>query len=93
MPYSLVHLEPLKEDNLFIKDKTAEFILSPMCPLFGGYHYAIPSHNAPGCLYCKDSMDLQNLNNISLRSELNGSPNDSECSKYYYSLHTGSYDL
>ena len=32
----LVHLEPLKEDNLSIKDKTAEFILSPTCPLFGG---------------------------------------------------------
>ena len=37
MPYIvLVHLEHLKEDNLSIKDKTAEFILSPTCPLFGG---------------------------------------------------------
>ena len=36
--HALVHLEPLKEDivNLSIKDKTAGFILSPMCPLFGG---------------------------------------------------------
>ena len=32
----LVHLEPLKEDSLSIKDKTAEFILSPTCPLFRG---------------------------------------------------------
>ena len=29
-------LIPLKEDSLSIKDKTAEFILSPMCPLFRG---------------------------------------------------------
>ena len=34
-PIVLVHLEPLKENNLSIKDKTAEFILSPTCPLFG----------------------------------------------------------
>ena len=32
-PIVLVHI---KEDNLSIKDKTAEFILSPMCPLLGG---------------------------------------------------------
>ena len=30
----LIHGEPLKEDSLSIKDKTAE--LFPMCPLFGG---------------------------------------------------------
>ena len=35
-PIVLVHLKPLEEDNLSIKDKTAEFILSPMCPLFRG---------------------------------------------------------
>ena len=26
-----------KEDNLFIKDKTSEFILSPTCPFIGGF--------------------------------------------------------
>ena len=36
MPYSFSNLEPPKEDDLSIKDKTAEFILSPICPLFGG---------------------------------------------------------
>ena len=38
MPYSFstLILEPLKEDNLSIKDKVAEFILSPTCPLFRG---------------------------------------------------------
>ena len=35
-PIVLVHLEPLKEDKLSIKDKTAKFILFPTCPLFGG---------------------------------------------------------
>ena len=44
-PVVLIHniIESLKEDNLSInkstlarKDKTAEFILSPTCPLFGG---------------------------------------------------------
>ena len=35
MPYSL---EPLKEDNLSIKGKTTEFILSPMCPFVRRFH-------------------------------------------------------
>ena len=35
-PIVFVHLEPLKEDNLSIKDKIAEFILPSTCPLFGG---------------------------------------------------------
>ena len=35
-PIALIDFEPPKEDNLSTKDKTAEFILSPMCPLFGG---------------------------------------------------------
>ena len=35
-PIVIVHLEPLKEDNLSIKDKTAEFVLSSTCLLFGG---------------------------------------------------------
>ena len=35
-PIVIVHLEPLKEDNLSMKDKTAEFILSSTCPLFVG---------------------------------------------------------
>ena len=34
-PIVLAHLEPLKEDNLSIKDRTAEFMLSPTCPLLG----------------------------------------------------------
>ena len=33
MPYSF---STFREDNLSIKDKTAEFILSPTCPLFRG---------------------------------------------------------
>ena len=32
-PITLIHFEPPQEDNLSAKDKTAEFILSPMCPL------------------------------------------------------------
>ena len=36
LPIALLHFEPPKEDNLSTKDKTAEFILSPTCPLFGG---------------------------------------------------------
>ena len=35
-PIVLVHLVPLTEDNLSIKDKTDKFILSPTCPIFGG---------------------------------------------------------
>ena len=32
-----MYIENLREeDNLSIKDKTAEFILFPKCPLFGG---------------------------------------------------------
>ena len=30
------HLNLRREDNLSLKDKTAEFVLSPKCPLFGG---------------------------------------------------------
>ena len=33
-PYSIENLR--EEDNFQIKDKTAEFILLPKCPLFGG---------------------------------------------------------
>ena len=33
-PIVLVHLVPQTEDNLSIKDKTDEFILSPTCPIF-----------------------------------------------------------
>ena len=32
----LIHFKPPKEDNLSTKETTAEFIVSPMCPLFGG---------------------------------------------------------
>ena len=35
-PNNIVHFEPPKEDNLSTNDTTAEFILSPTCPLFGG---------------------------------------------------------
>ena len=35
-PIVLVHLVPRTEDNLSIKDKTDEFILSPTCPIFRG---------------------------------------------------------
>ena len=34
--YKLYIEKPLKEDNLSRRDKTAEFILVPKCPLFGG---------------------------------------------------------
>ena len=34
--YKLYIKKPLKEDNLSTRDKTAEFILVPKCPLFGG---------------------------------------------------------
>ena len=33
MPYSSVHLEPLKEDNVSIKDKTAD-LYCPQCVLY-----------------------------------------------------------
>ena len=37
-----LYIENLREeDNLSIKDKTAEFILSPKCPLFGGSTIAL----------------------------------------------------
>ena len=35
-PIVLVHLVPLTEDNLSIKDKTDKFLLFSMCPIFGG---------------------------------------------------------
>ena len=31
-----IHFEPPKEDNLSTKNKSAEFMLSPKCPLFRG---------------------------------------------------------
>ena len=34
--YKLYIEKPLKEDNLSTRDKTAEFILVPKCPVFGG---------------------------------------------------------
>ena len=45
-PIVLVHLEPLKEDNLSVKDKTAEFILFPTCPLFGGSTVHVHVHHS-----------------------------------------------
>lgn len=44
---NIIHGEPLKEDSLSIKDKTAE--LFPMCPLSGG--------SGPLCLGTPDSGD------------------------------------
>ena len=36
LPFPIVSENLREEDNLSIRDKTAEFILFPKCPLFGG---------------------------------------------------------
>ena len=34
--FPVIHFESPKEENLSTKNKSAEFMLSPKCPLFGG---------------------------------------------------------
>ena len=41
----LIHFDLQEEDNLSTKDTTVEFILSPMCPLIGGWLHSPLLHS------------------------------------------------